>query len=125
VFDKFGGSPEERKAMEDDLALDQLPKTLPAFAAVKVDGMGRVWIREYIDLDAMGAMNADMGKGPRWRPDRPARWWVFGDDGAFLGTVRLPLGFVVHDIGREQIVGVVRDTDDVEYVVGYPFRVAR
>lgn len=125
VFDKFGGSPDERMAMEADLGLDQLPKALPAFADVKVDGMGRAWVREYTDLDGLGPMNADRGKGPRWRPDRPARWWVFGNDGDFLGTVRLPSGFVVHDIGRDQIVGVTRDADDVEYVVGYPFRVER
>ena len=42
-----------------------------------------------------------------------------------LGTVHLPLGFVVHDIGKNQIVGVIRDADDVEYVVGYPFREKR
>ena len=106
LFDNFGGSPEERSAMEADLALDQLPKTLPAYSAVKVDGMGRVWVREYIELDGMGPMNADMGKGPRWRPDVPARWYVFSNDGEFLGTVRLPLGFVVHDIGKDHIVGV-------------------
>lgn len=122
VFDKFGGSPDERTAMEADLALDQLPKALPAFADLKVDGTGRAWVREYIDLDGLGLMNADRGKGPRWRPDRPARWWVFGNDGAFLGAVHLPAGFVVHDIGRDKIVGVTRDADDVEYVVGYRFR---
>ncbi|MBK6496571.1 MAG: hypothetical protein IPG05_15970 [Gemmatimonadetes bacterium] len=125
LFDNFGGSPEERSAMEADLSLDQLPKTLPAYSAVKVDGMGRVWVREYIELDGMGPMNADMGKGPRWRPDVPARWYVFSNDGEFLGTVRLPLGFVVHDIGKDHIVGVIRDADDVEYVVGYPFREKR
>ena len=107
------------------LSLDQLPKTLPAYSAVKLDGMGRVWVREYIELDGMGPMNADMGKGPRWRPDVPARWYVFSNDGEFLGTVRLPLGFVVHDIGKDHIVGVIRDADDVEYVVGYPFREKR
>jgi len=125
VFDKFGGSPEERMAMEADLALDQLPKALPAFAAVKVDGMGRAWVREYTDLDGLGPMNADMGKGPRWRPEHPARWWVFGSDGELLGSVLLPVGFVVHDIGSDHVVGVVRDADDVEYVVGYPFRIER
>lgn len=125
LFDNFGGSPDERSAMEADLALDKLPTALPAYSAVRLDGMGRLWVREYIELDGMGPMNADMGKGPRWRPDRPARWWVFSNDGEFLGTVRLPLGFVLHDIGTDHIVGVVRDADDVEYVVGYPFRVTR
>lgn len=125
VFENFGGSPEERAAMEADLSLDQLPKVLPAFAEVKVDGAGRAWLREYTDLDGLGPMNADMGKGPRWRSDKPVRWYVLGTDGAFLGEVQLPAGFVLHDIAKDKIVGVVRDADDVEYVVGYRFRAGR
>jgi hypothetical protein len=44
-------------------------------------------------------------------------------NGPSVGLVPLPSGFVVHHIGKERIVGVVRDADDVEHVVGYPFRV--
>lgn len=44
---------------------------------------------------------------------------VFRPDGVYLGTVKLPQGFNVMEIGADHVLGVARDEMGVEYVQVY------
>ena len=48
---------------------------------------------------------------------QPTTWTVLSRSGAALGIVTLPAGMRPMDIGRDFIVGVTKDADDVEHVV--------
>jgi hypothetical protein len=76
------------------------PRTYPAYAPdIHVDGDLNVWIRE---------------------SSRPAHqrseWSVFSAGGEFLGTVVMPPGVDVLDIGADYVLGLQRDELGVEYV---------
>ncbi len=60
---------------------------------------GNVWVAEY-------------------RPpghEQP-RWLVFDGEYRMLGTVEIPPGFVVHEIGSDYVLGRARDEFDVEHI---------
>jgi hypothetical protein len=81
----------------------------PVASLIRTDSHGRIWMRPFI-----------------WRPsDRIAHWLVFEQTGAVLGTVALPAGLQVFDIGDAYILGVERDDDDVERVVRYAYALVR
>jgi hypothetical protein len=80
------------------------PATMPAYIALKVDSEGDIWVQA---------------------PQRPGStdgslWTVFTPDGRPRGTVRLPPGLHVHEIGRNWVVGVEVDSDEVEHVRMFP-----
>ena len=52
----------------------------------------------------------------------PSTWTVLGRDGAASGTVTLPAGMRLFHMGADFIVGMTRDSDDVEHVAVYPLR---
>jgi hypothetical protein len=54
------------------------------------------------------------------RPDGRATWLVVSDAGATRGEVRLPVGFELFDVGRDFVLGLSRDADDIETVVRHP-----
>ena len=70
-----------------------------------VDDEARLWLREW--------QGGSTG---------PGRWWVFGADGALLGSVDTPHGFRLMVVRDGQAWGIDRDELDVSYVVRYPFR---
>ncbi|NIM49980.1 MAG: hypothetical protein GTN78_22390 [Gemmatimonadales bacterium] len=80
--------------------------TMPAFGspammaeAVRVDQVGNLWVLEYS------------------RPsDHRLRWTVFDPDGRLLGTLQLPAGLRLLDIGDDCVLGLWRDELDVEHV---------
>ena len=49
----------------------------------------------------------------------PSVWSVFDNTGRWLGDVTMPARFMPHDIGRDYILGVARDSDGVETIVEY------
>jgi len=49
-------------------------------------------------------------------PDAPRQWVVFGQDGRALGTVALPSGLSVAQIGNDFVLGMWRDTLGVRLV---------
>lgn len=94
-----GESGFERQVQERTLAAMQFPETKSAFADMRVDRTGAVWLREH----AIGS-------------DAPGRWTVFAEDGTLLGTVELPAGLRVLEIGGDYVLGVWNDELDVQHV---------
>jgi hypothetical protein len=82
------------------------PATMPAYVPdIHVDPDLNLWVREY------------------GRPGDPNRTYsVFAEDGVFLGTVILPRGLAILDVGRDYILGLRMDELDVEYVELYELR---
>ncbi len=82
------------------------PRTLPAYAPdIHVDGDLNVWVRESS------------------RPGHQrSEWSVFSAEGKLLGTVDIPPGVDVLEIGADYVLGLQRDTLDVEYVRKFQLR---
>jgi hypothetical protein len=80
---------------------DDLPRrpTIPAFDQLVVDAQGYLWVRDFV-VDRAA----------------PSRWSVFDVEGRWLGTLDLPPGLSVSQIGTDWILGRVKDELDVEYV---------
>lgn len=78
----------------------QTPRTMPAYATLEVARDGHLWIRRHA--------------GPR--DEGPALWDVFEPEGSWLGTVPLPEGLRVLEIGEAYVLGSWRDELDVERV---------
>ena len=69
------------------------------------------------DVNASPAQLAyQWSKGPGFRAD-PSQWDRFDASGRFLGSVRFPVDFSIRSIHASGILGVMRDSLDVEYIV--------
>ena len=79
-----------------------IPSTLPAYASVKQDAAGNLWVEEY-----------------RYPNDDVSRWTVFARDGVMLGTVAMPAGFNLLYVGEDFVLGTWRDELDVEHLRQY------
>ncbi len=93
---------DERRVIENLLADVPFPETMPAYASLRVDSEGYLWVEEY--------------RGPG--DDQP-RWTVFDPGGRMLGLVETPRRFTIHQIGRDFVLGSWRDEIDVEHVQLY------
>jgi hypothetical protein len=109
---------ESARAMNPDVPREQIEASLrrqrerfeidtnepfPLFSSVRGDGQGGVWLSEYrTDLGAV--------------PDGPAHWTLIAPDGRWLGAVILPDGFRMLDVSGDRVLGVLRDSMDVESV---------
>jgi hypothetical protein len=82
-----------------------VPDTLPAFEALLVDAEDWLWARLY-----------------RVNEDEPQRWLLFDTEGVARGTVQTPAAVTIHRIAADAILGVQRDSLNVERVVRYPLR---
>jgi len=82
-----------------------VPKRMPAHDEMMVDADERLWVRQY---------------DPPW--EEANAWWVFDAEGAWLGSVDLPLNLQVFEIGEDYLLGVWMDEFDVEYVQVYRLR---
>jgi hypothetical protein len=78
------------------------PDSVPAYGALVIDGMGRIWVQEYHSSS-----------------ETPARWWVIDQNGEVLSTVEMPVGFEPSWIDQGLVLGTLRDRLGVEYVRGY------
>lgn len=78
------------------------PDTKPTLSALRADDSGNLWLQ----------LTDDEGGGV-------ARWIAFDGDGELLGEARLPEHLRVHVLNTTEVVGVWRDSLDVEYVHGY------
>lgn len=76
------------------------PETFPTFNALVVDDVGVLWVRE----------------SERPGSEGPEHWIVFDTDGRLLGTVQMPRGFQVLQIGPDFVLGQARDNLDVERI---------
>ena len=61
-----------------------------------------------------------LNRSDQWNP--PRQWDHFGPDGRFRGAVVLPASFSPRHREGNRIVGVLRDSLDVEYVVQFEIR---
>ncbi|MDE0073758.1 MAG: hypothetical protein OXR82_06875 [Gammaproteobacteria bacterium] len=77
-----------------------VPDRRPAYADVKVDPTGAIWLRPFL------APNEG---------DGPETWQVLGPDGAWLGGVEIPADLSVMEVGMDFVLGVYRDELDVEH----------
>ena len=85
------------------LAETQFPPAIPAHQnRMYADALGNLWLQEYV-LDA----------------EAPQRWLVFDTDGRWLGAVETPARFTVNEIGADCVLGVWRDSLDVQHVRVY------
>lgn len=76
----------------------------PAYDALKASTDGGVWVRAWVaPMDSLAA------------------WHVFDRSGEWNRTVHLPAGFTAHQVGDGWILGVERDTLEVERVRMYTF----
>jgi hypothetical protein len=74
---------------------------LPAYEQILLDRAGNFWTAEYLVLD-----------------ETPI-WQVFGPDGRWLGSVSMPSGGRVSEIGEDYVLGTWQDEMDVETVRMY------
>jgi len=80
----------------------QFPETLPAYRDLLTDDEGNLWVREYtVSKDSV------------------IDWQVFDVDGKWLGAVEFPHGFEPTHIGPHFVLGIWRDTLEVEHVRMY------
>ena len=78
---------------------------MPAFADLRVDSDGAVWIQEYR------------------RPGATTiRWQVMHPQGRTIATVQVPANFAITDIQGGRVAGIWLDENDVETVRVYQLR---
>jgi len=80
-----------------------LVEAFPAFASVRVDRLGYLWVREY-----------------RLPGEQHRLWTVFDPEGRILGLVEMPGSFSVEEIGEDYILGTRDDDLGIEYVESWP-----
>ena len=79
-----------------------LPETKPAHGEMIVDAAGNLWVAEY-----------------SLRRFEATSWTVFDPQGTLLGTVHMPPGSRLRQIGHDYVLGLWRDEDEVEHVRMY------
>ena len=73
---------------------------MPALTGLEVDAEGNVWVQD----------------SQRPGEDAPQTWTVFAPDGHVRGTVLLPHGLRVAEIGASWILALALDADGGEHV---------
>ena len=80
-----------------------MPEIRPAFSELKIDALDNLWVAEYEPV-----------------PRSVSAWHVFSPEGALMGRVAIPVGFEVHEIGADYVLGVELNELDVPFVRRYP-----
>jgi len=93
---------EARRRIEESYADLPTPETMPAYRDLEIDAGGNLWVRDFEPND-----------------EAPQPWSVFTPAGHLLGTLMLPAGFGVTQIGDDFVLGAWRDDLDVEHVRSY------
>jgi hypothetical protein len=91
-----------RPQLEEFADAKPIPETMPAYAAVKLDESGNLWVEEY-----------------RYPDDAVSRWTVFDVGGVMLGTIRMPSGFLLLYAGESFVLGSTHDELDLERIQRY------
>lgn len=79
--------------------------SVPAFGEFRVDPDLNLWIGEYVLTGR-----------------QPVRWTVLSAEGDWLAEVTVPDRFRIWEVGRDYLLGVWRDDDDVERIHMYRVR---
>ena len=77
----------------------ELPETKPAYSRIMVDPGNNIWVADYPS-----------------HGDEQSLWNVFDPEGRWLGTVEMPYGGFIHQIGEDFVLGIWVDELDVEQV---------
>lgn len=88
-----------RRQIEEQSAKTPYPETLPAYDEIVADSAGELWVSRY--PTAAGQANL---------------WTIFDPAGRLIGDVSTPPGFSVFEVGSDYLLGVARDSLDVERV---------
>ena len=98
-----GGTPgiEEGSRVREPVFKD----SVPAFGEFRVDPDLNLWIGEYVLTGR-----------------QPVRWTVLSAEGRWLAEVTVPERFRIWEVGRDYLLGVWRDEDDVERIHMYRLR---
>ncbi|HEX8431789.1 MAG TPA: hypothetical protein VF625_10890 [Longimicrobium sp.] len=98
----LGGGGDATLRRQQEKALDDAPypKRMAPLTGLAADADGNLWVEE----------------ARRPGDERGSKWTVFAPDGTTRGTVTIPSGLAVKQIGRDWILGVAVDDDEVEHV---------
>jgi hypothetical protein len=92
-----------KDAIEAELRLFPEHRVVPAYSDILVDDLGMLWVADF----ALGSIGVDR---------RALDWTVFDTTGRIIARATIPAGLRLTHVGSELVVGVVKDTLDVEYV---------
>jgi hypothetical protein len=98
-------SGELQRRLEELYERNQVLRHRPAFNRILLDELGWLWVRRYVTA-----------------ADTLATWDVFDDSGRFRCALGLPARYRVDEVGRDYLVGIARDSDDVEQARVYRLR---
>jgi len=93
--------------------------TYPALAGVLARPNGEVWVQRVRTLDETASGEA-ADFDPQDLGDR--RWDVFEPGGRYMGVLTLPERFALMKVVGDRVFGVLRDSLDVQHVVGVRVR---
>jgi len=97
--------PRYREQLGQMYRSDRHPETLPVHGRVVVDADGWLWVRAYSDA-----------------PGGSIAWDVYDAAGRLRCSAPLPSALSVQEIGRDFLLGTLRDSDGVEQVQLYEVR---
>jgi hypothetical protein len=98
-----------RRTVARELDMVPFPRQMPTFVSLLWDRLGNLWIERYQLPFGGNSISAGV-------------WDVISPEGVWKGAVRVPPGLEVTAIGRDHVVGLVRDNLDLEYVRVYQLR---
>ena len=98
----FGKDPKVRATRRRAIAKVEYPETMPAYGAVLLVRSGRVWIEDY-----------------RRPGDNAPNWTVFERDGMIVARASTPKGLKLTDVSEDYLIGIAKDSLDVETVELY------
>ena len=107
----------DRRALEDraraEAALEEIvwPDAMPVYEELLADPRGSVWARRAGELDRVWDPSGFDRSGSSARD-----WDVYGENGACLGTVRMPEGLMVFEIGEDYVLGRTEPQSDAERI---------
>lgn len=107
-----GGVTISRERIEQLISRTHFAQTFPAFGWLARGHDSEIWVSEYDRTRAMP------GSNPR-EADATLRWNVFSRGGDWIASIDLPSRFFPMDIGRDFVLGVNRDEDDIPRVTVY------
>jgi hypothetical protein len=96
--------PEVRASAARRVAAIPHRSPLPSFGEIRVDQLGYVWVAQFR------------------LPGQPAEWDIFDASGVWAGSLRVPDGLEIHEIGADYLLGVATDELGVERVDLYPLQ---
>jgi hypothetical protein len=87
---------------ERGFAAIQKPVRFPYFGELMTDRLGHLWVSSYT-----------------WKPQSESTWSVYDRNGKRITQIRMPNGFRPVDAGRDYVLGIHTDEDDVQQVQQY------